>query len=452
MKKSLYFCLGLLPYIMRLLHITAMFLVVSTYAQTGPGGVGNTNGTSNLRIWLKADDIDADGNLNDNPANNARVTTWSDFSGNNNHFNQGTNNRRPVYNTTGTFNAVNFLSTGSNINFMNGTLTGNYRNTSIFFVVNPRNSGNSSSLFDNGSVSLRVEQWSNTNDIGITRYGIADHRSSLTSPYNNNSIISFHKSNNSSSVNIRLNNQSQNLGVGNQNTGLPVDRIGKLSSVHDKASGNFYEVIFFDGRINTTQQTIIENYLSAKYGSIAIQQNIYNEDNAGAGNYDFDVAGIGRISGSDRHEDSQGTGIVRINNPTNLNNNEFLLWGHDNATLAFNSATDLPANIDRKLARTWRVSEVHRTNLNAVDVGAVDMQFDLTGLTGINLANLKLLVDTDNDGQFNDEDPIGPPVNIGGNIYRFNGVTAIANNRRFTLALGTITVVTNRRITYRTNN
>ena len=36
----------------------------------------------------------------------------------------------------------------------------------------------------------------------------------------------------------------------------------------------------------------MDNYLSAKYASISIPVNVYNEDDIAAGNYDFDVAGI----------------------------------------------------------------------------------------------------------------------------------------------------------------
>ena len=61
----------------------------------------------------------------------------------------------------------------------------------------------------------------------------------------------------------------------------------------------------------------------------------------------------------------------------------------------------------------------------------------------------QLLVDTDNDGVFNDETPILGAISLGSNMYQLNGVTAIANNLRFTLGIGIRKVITNRRITYR---
>ncbi len=171
------------------------------------------------------------------------------------------------------------------------------------------------------------------------------------------------------------------------------------------------------------------------------------------GNFDHDVAGIGRIDVSNLHNDAQGTGIVRISNPTNLGDDEFLIWGHDNGILSADNTTDVSSSQTRaRLSRVWRISEVS-TGGGAVDVGAIDMQIDVTGLTEFNpIYPPQLLVDTDNDGDFNDEDPILGAISLGSNRYQFNGVTAFSNNLRFTLGSGFRKVITNRRITYRVKN
>ena len=374
------------------------------YSQTGPGGVGTIDGTSSLQIWLRSDDLNADGNTNNNPANNSPVNTWSDYSGNANNFSQ-TGANRPTYITTGVFNAVNFNSALAAPQFMNGTILGSFTNASVYFVVNPVNTGNSHTLFDNTTQSLRVEQWRNTNRVGFTRYGIADYRTAIVSPFTINSIFSYHKSAGQNILNVRVNAATQNLNIGSAAAGIPYNRIGRNSNGSDEASGDFFEVLLYNNRLNSAQIIIVDNYLSAKYASIPIPVDLYDEDNSTAGNYDFDVAGIGRIDAANFHNDAQGTGIVRVLNPSNLNNNEFLLWGNDNGTLLFNNTSDIPGSILNRLDRTWRVSEVNRAGI-PVDVGSIDMRFDLTGLTNINPLFLKLLVDTDNDGFFNDETPI----------------------------------------------
>ncbi len=432
------------------LLIITLFFSALLSSQTGPGGVGSRDGSSSLLVWLRANDLNADGNINNNPANGSLVSTWSDFSGNTNNFTQtGTN--RPSYNSSGTFNAVNFNSSLAAAQFMFGSTSGIFRNASTFIAINPVNTGNSHTLLDHSNASLRVEQWFNTNRVGLTRYGVADYSTSIASPFNINSIISYHKATTSSTVEVRVNGATQNLNIGSSTAGIPLDRIGRNSNGADEASGDFFEIIFYNSRVNDAQKIIIDNYLSAKYGSITIPVNVYDEDNAGSGNYDHDVAGIGRVNSSNLHNDSQGTGIVRVLNPTNLGDNEFFMWGHDNGALQMNTGLNAPSIIKNRLTRTWRVSEAN-TSGGTVDVGNIDMRFDLTGITGVSTGNLRLIVDTDNDGNFNDETPISGATNLGSNIYSFNGVSSISNNRRFTLGLALTTIITNRRITHRVNN
>src|SRR5690606_10594300 len=82
-------------------------------------------------------------------------------------------------------------------------------------------------------------------------------------------------------------------------------------------NGDIAEVIVFTTELNAAQRIIIDNYLAAKYGFTLGANDIYTMDNPGNGNYDYEVAGIGR-SGSLEHTNSQGTGIVRVLNPSGL--------------------------------------------------------------------------------------------------------------------------------------
>ena len=86
-----------------------------------------------------------------------------------------------------------------------------------------------------------------------------------------------------------------------------------------------------------------------------------------------------------------------------------------------------------------------------MDVGAVDMSFDLSGLSDVAAPFLWLMVDRDNDGSFADEHPITGAVDEGGGIYSFWGVDALQDDLRFTLAFARRIIITNRRITYRVN-
>ena len=422
-----------------ILFVLTLILASPMFSQTGPGGVGSTDGTSNLEIWLTASDLNGDGDLTNNPTNGTSVSAWVDKSGNLNNFTQtGTN--RPTYTITGVFNSVNFNASLATAQFMNGSTSGQYTDGSVFFALNPINDGSSNTLFDNNQTSLRIEQWNNTGVVGYTRYGVGDYTSTISSVFGVNSIYSYHKTGASASIDIRVNGITQNVALGNSGQGIPYDNIGKNTNGADESSGDFFEVLLFSSRLNTAQIIIVENYLSAKYAGISIPTDVYDEDNAGNGNYDFEVAGIGQASDGSNHTDAQGTGIVRINSPSNLDNDEYLIWGHDNGIQKATETADVPVGVQARFDRVWRASEVN-TSLTAVNVGNIDIRWDLTGLGSVTSSDLRLLIDTDNDGVFTDE-TIGTggiilgATLIGGNIYQFTGVSGIANNLRFTL--GTI--------------
>ncbi len=373
-------------------NYSILFIILVPYfsfAQTGPGGVGNRNGSSTLKVWLRADDLDADGDITDNPAKGAQVSSWSDYSGNANHYTQ-TGGNRPLY-VTDVFNAISFDAAAATPQYLNATNVGSYSNTSVFFVTNPVNISPSHVLFDSPSESLRLEQWSNTNRIGYTRYGIADYTSSLVSPFGINSIIQFHKSAGSTTLDIRSNNSSSSINIGSTTAGVPYDRLGKNSSGADDITGNFFEVILFDNRVNNAQRIIIENYLSAKYGSIPISENYYTQDDVGAGNFDFDVAGIGQATDGSNHTNSRGTGIVTMFKPSTINNDDYLFWGRNNQTNY--SFTTNTGNYKQRISSNWRVSKRN-------DLGTVIVQFDLSGidLSGRQSCSpLQLIVDNNSD-------------------------------------------------------
>lgn len=123
-------------------------------------------------------------------------------------------------------------------------------------------------------------------------------------------------------------------------------------------------------------------------------------------------------------------------NPSSLGDNEFLIWGHDNGVLSATNTSDIPAGVQARSNRIWRVSERDASNSAAVDVGNVDIQFDLSGLGSITVTDLCLLIDTDNDGVFSDETPITGASLVSGYTYQFTAVpgTTLTDNRRFTFA------------------
>lgn len=237
-------------------------------------------------------------------------------------------------------------------------------------------------------------------------------------------------------TNIITDNENKTPKVNN----LPLYIANERTTTGRCVNGDIAEVVAYNAPLNSTQRIIVNNYLAAKYGRTLGSNDIYIQDNAVNGNYDHDVAGIGRVTGTDLQTDSRGSGIVQISKAayTGLGDNEFLLWGHNNAEMDAWGVTDYPPTMQGRVARVWRVSEVDGSG-SAVNVGNVDITFDLAGLGTVTTSDLRLLVDTDNDGLFADETPISGATNPSGTLYRFSNTAALVNGRRFTI--GTMNAV-----------
>ena len=400
--------------------------------QTGPGGVGTNDGTSSLKLWYRPDfGISTTGTSIDSWTNGAGVTAF-DLTA------TGTN--RPTL-SSATVNGNDELSFDGNDFFQ---ITGTMTTTNFMvdeassFVVTERSATTANWVYatsphqtdrfschiswSNGAVYFDVGgccattsriQVSGLGGLGAYSYWSLDALNATGKQlYRNGALIQ---------------NRAGTQTYASHST--HTFRIGEV------LNGNLTEIIIFRQKINLAQRLIVENYLSAKYNIAPAASDIYNEDDAANGNFDFDVAGIGQATDGTNNTDALGTGMVRILNATNLNNDEYFIWGHDNGIAQALEVLDVPVGVAARFERVWRVSEVSSSN-TAVDVGAIDMRFDLNGLGSITVSDLRLLVDTDNDGVFSDETPIAGATDLGGDIYEFSGVTAITNDRRFTL--GTI--------------
>lgn len=440
---------------MRIYHALLLILLLpkTLLAQVGPAGVGTA--ASNI-LWLDASrGVTLTGEA---------VSKWNDASGNGNHAAQTTATQRPLLSTNSINGYPSILFDNDQVNYDfltvpdNSTLEGMSGLTG--FVVYRLLAGTVTSaprcffskrngvdiqeaydwfLWNNGTNLVQNLDIDNTNNRvsstgnyvpgntylnGFTYHGAAPSDANDQTLYDGNATVGSHIESTTSIPNYT---SDLHIGIlkGHTGTGANVSRF----------NGHISEIILYNKVLNDAQRIIVNNYLSAKYNTPLSSLDLYRQDNVAQGNYDHDVAGIGRTTAANTQLDSRGSGIVLINNPSGLDNNEFLLWGHDNATLGAWGVWDFPATTQGRLARVWRVSEVSNTG-TAIDVGNVDMTFDLNGMGAVIASDLRLLVDTDNDGIFADETPIAGATNMGGGNYRFAAVSALVNGRRFTL--GTI--------------
>lgn len=189
----------------------------------------------------------------------------------------------------------------------------------------------------------------------------------------------------SSETSTLLPNSSQDLCLG----GLNKDYI---NSGHKRLGGYYAEVIHYNRSLNAAERTIIENYLGAKY-MIPIARDLFNYEATHAG----EVTGIGRDDTNNSHDDSQGSAIVRINNPSSL-------VDVDGST------------VEVRLEPVWRTTETG-------EVGTTDVTFDISGFSPVTPSDLYLLIDRDGDGfADNDVAPIpGNPIN-GGTAIQFTSI------------------------------
>lgn len=395
-----------------------------SYAQQGPGGAGNS--ASNV-LWL-------DANRGVTLAAGA-VNLWADQSGNGNNAAASAAGSRPAF-VAGSVNGYpSFDFDGSTDELrVNDHNSLDLTQWHIFIVVAVDVQKNYNAWFtkgDDGQENYEILSYSDGNIHNPTYYtdGTRTFPSSaagqvVVGAFN---IIEYSYSipvgrdvyKNYGSINTDDENKTPQINA------MDI-YIGNEKTTSRFLNGDIAEAIMYNGPLNSAQRIIVNNYLAAKYNITLTANDIYTMDNAGNGNYDHDVAGIGQVDAANTQTDSRGSGIVEVSNPTNLGDGEYFIWGHNNSALAA-TATDVPAGVISRFPRSWRISEVG-------EVGSVDVDFNLTGLGTVNAGHLRLLIDTDNDGLFADETPISGASGLGANVYRFSGVSNLNNNTRFTLA------------------
>ena len=412
------------------------------YAQIGPGGIGANDGSSSLEIWLTGEEVYSDAGTT-LAADGDNVQQWNDLSGNSNNAIQTNVTYQPVFNST-VFNGFPALA------FTTDEIRVNY---DISPVVNPNMTVVAVSDHNTATALPRSKLFGHDNG-GFDRTVGFDDRcgGGTTFNYFGNTAVQCINSPAAATpfvVTAEFTTTTFSCWFNGQNVITSATSfngsdetfltIGNLTDRDLDATftefwdGSISEFIVFNNTLNSAQHIIVQNYLAAKYGISMTSNDMYSMDDVASGNYDYDVAGIGRVDASNEHTDSRGTGIVRILNASDLDDDEFYIWGHDNQALEGTEYFDIPPSVVARLERVWRGSEVNSSG-TSVDVGSVDVRWDLNGLGPVVVTDLRMLIDTDNDGVFTDETAISGATSLGGGIYAFTGITGLEDNLRFTLA------------------
>ncbi len=399
---------------------------------SGPGGVGSLSSSGDVVLWLDANSI--------NQATGTNLSIWSDLSGYGNDASSSGGNE-PVFNTgqLNGFPAVQFVSTNSDFLRVAHGASLNLSTLTMFTVGNLEASStpyasfiskiqtgvvafNGYGLFRNDNlqgVTFSIDALGNEAQSAIT-YGVdAIHSSIYSDPALEHFVNEVGPSTDSYAGPVTNHTTPLYIGATVNAAGTNPDRF---------LAGDISEIVLFNAALNNAKRIIVNNYLSAKYNVALSNNNVYTMDNPANGDYDFEIAGIGQAADGSNHRDSRGTGIVRMWNPSNLSNNEFLLWGHDSTPLE-NTSTIVGVDVDgdiieERLSRVWRVSEVG-------DVGTVSISFNFSQLGNPLGSNLRLLIDRNGNGfADNDVTPIAGSVSNG--VAIFSNVN-FQDGDRFTL-------------------
>ncbi len=196
-------------------------------------------------------------------------------------------------------------------------------------------------------------------------------------------------------------------------------------------------MLAFNKSLNQAEFSLVENYLSAKY-DISIGNDLYGGDAPAAGDFDLDVAGIGReLDGSNTI--ARSAGMVVRDRSFLQDSGDYLLYGHStpgNST----TSSDLPdsgewpsAPAPTRWERHWYIQV---TDAPGSLTGSVDIAFDLgdagySGYTPAIAGNYRLLKRSDPSGQFQD---IATATSIFGDQVVFASVSVAALGSNFTLA------------------
>ena len=359
--------------------------VASVYAQTGPGGVGATDGTSNLVLWLSADsNVFSDAGVTA-ATNGDNIQEWHDLSGYGNDATQTNATYQPTFNT----------------NIISGEPVARFDGVDDFLDDN--HTYTARTVFVVYRVSSATQ---NTGDLAQLWGYYGDGAHVAPEPRAGGDLQGFSfDGNGSAQAAYGLDGAATTTAASNDNTqqwdfneftfvfseftgGQSMTR-QVIGSLYDSFAigahqfgGDIAEIIVYNNTLSTSDREDVERYLFEKY--------YYGYD----ASYGNDISGLNySIAGSAQNE--LISSIITINNDA-FSTGDYLFTGHDNAAASPLSAAtgDLPIGNNARVERVWR-ADVRNSG------GTVTFEIDISSIEGELAAGetFRLLVDTD-DGDF----------------------------------------------------
>ena len=328
--------------------IALLFFLLYTqimHSQTAPGGIGNADGSDGepeLLFWLDADSTSySDGD---------HVNSWTDISDNGRDFSQSAAGEQATFTASAINNrpAIDFggdtdvsLVDDDAENYINGQNA-----FTVFTLIKSDVTGTNAGFFDGEDPDVN-------DDVFMARYD--------SDGYNGggNNVIKFGISttndgevNMESSENLQTTNAQLLAFQWESGSELELYADGAFDSptspsgiadgsltnakklilgkgAKDAGSswrGKVAEVFLYANKLNSARRTIVENYLSVKYGITISNDKFTNNDGA----YIHDLTGIGKKTDGE-HASANSAGVY-ITQSGNFDAGDYLLAAHDNTT------------------------------------------------------------------------------------------------------------------------
>ncbi|MBC7391599.1 MAG: T9SS type B sorting domain-containing protein [Opitutaceae bacterium] len=409
------------------------FLPLFATAQTGPAGVGTTDGSSALKMWLDAGTgTFADTFQIKTSKAGDKVKFWKDLSGSNNNVYAEADSNSPWLASTNpdlnNQNAIRFYQYKDSLNRRNYLLSKSFSKTNditIYCVFNAitRAGGNNvtpyqankydpnmwysgSGLVDGGNAGLVNDVSLAFSDTSVAA-GVGDSTNStdycIKTPasLNKTYFAVLQKEAWTGKLSIALNNSAE---TSYQAGAQPINNsikyfVGSNSDAYSGKTSPFFNgyianVLVYNKILNSAEKIILENYLSAKYGTPLFQNDLYKWDEPISGNYDFELIGIGKAADGSSQSRAKGEGVIEINS-NEMKNGDFVIVGHNGVPLTA-SSDGLPEGVKFKLDRKWIVGKTGQAQ-------KIDIIVDPKEISLLDNQDVALLIDTDNNGSFVNE-------------------------------------------------
>lgn len=376
---------------------------VQIVGHTGPAGVGDDS--TNV-LWLRADQ----GVLNNGDtraANGESVKTWKDQSGNGNHVLQATPANQPLLadNSMEDMPAIHldgsedYLATG--LSSLSAPLT-------FFTVARFTAGGTDAYLMSMGDEVSTAKTVSISRENDDRYYTYTDDDKWYGPALDDDTVYLLHAVHNIGSTFHELYVNETDRSPADYSSSVLTNgslRLGTSRNTTDFFGGDLAEFIIYKQKLNQAQKIIVENSLAAKYGiSIPTDKYSYRPE------HKYDVAGIGQVDINNRHTEAQSAATLSIGNPTDLDDGEFLLFGHDNGDISTWTAAERPNNDPniQRIAREWRV------DISGGDPGLLTLTLNDSLLPDLVAGFSSYTLWTDSDGDFSSGAEAIPLIRVDG--------------------------------------